>query len=206
MEIFNYGQKELDYLKRKDKRLGEIIERIGLIERQVTPDLFEALVECIVSQQISNKAAETVSRRLKELLIEFTPENVAKTNHFDIQRCGMSLKKASYIKIAADAVLSGTVNLDHFPQMKDEEIIEQLISLPGIGIWTAEMLMIFSLQRLNILSYDDLIIRRGIMKLYEHTELTKELFEKYKKRYSPYGSIASLYLWELAQKPEVELQ
>jgi len=79
--------------------------------------------------------------------------------------------------------------------MTDEEIIVQLTQLPGVGVWTAEMLMIFSLQRPNIISYDDLIIRRSIMKLYKLEELTKEQFGIYKNQYHPYASIASLYLW-----------
>lgn len=199
MEYLKYGQKELGYLKSKDKKLGEVIDRLGFLERPVTSDLFIALVESIISQQISNKAAATVNKRFCELLGEITPETIARTNHFHIQKCGMSLKKASYIKIAADAVLSGVVNFDDFASMSDQQVIEKLIVLPGVGVWTAEMLMIFSLQRQDVLSFDDLVIRRAMMKLYGHNVLTRELFDKYKKRYSPYCSVASLYLWEVAE-------
>ena len=82
--------------------------------------------------------------------------------------------------------------------MPDDEVIGLLSSLPGIGVWTAEMLLIFSLGRMDVLSYGDLAIRRGLCKLYGHKTLTKEQFARYKKRYSPYGSIASLYLWRLS--------
>lgn len=194
--FFQYSEKEIDHLSKKDKKLAQIIQQIGRIERAVTPDVFEALIESIISQQISTKAAATVSMRFKALLNnEMSPEKIAKINHFDIQQCGMTLKKASYIKIIADAVLCGKLSLDKFSEMQDEEIIDQLVALPGIGIWTAEMLMIFSLQRPNILSYDDLIIRRAITHLYNLKELTREQFDRYKKRYSPYASVASLYLW-----------
>jgi DNA-3-methyladenine glycosylase II len=126
---------------------------------------------------------------------EITPVKIAEANHYYIQECGTTLKKASYIKIAADSILFGKIKLTDFPVMSDEEIIEQLTQLPGVGIWTTEMLMIFSLQRPNILSFDDLIIRRGIMKLYNQNELTREQFDVYRKRYHPYCSTASLYLW-----------
>ena len=196
MKVFYYGEKEITYLGKKDKQLLKIISAIGKIERQVTPNLFEALVESIIGQQISSKAAATVNQRLKNRFNgEISPEKVAATNHFHIQECGTTLKKAGYIKIAADAILHGKIKLDNFSTMTDEEIIVQLTQLPGVGVWTAEMLMIFSLQRPNIISYDDLIIRRSIMKLYKLEELTKEQFGIYKNQYHPYASIASLYLW-----------
>jgi len=196
MKVFDYGEKEITYLGKKDKQLLKIISAIGKIERQVTPNLFEALVESIIGQQISSKAAATVNQRLKDRFNgEISPEKVAATNHFHIQECGTTLKKAGYIKIAADAILHGKIKLDNFSTMTDEEIIVQLTQLPGVGVWTAEMLMIFSLQRPNIISYDDLIIRCSIMKLYKLEELTKEQFGIYKNQYHPYASIASLYLW-----------
>jgi DNA-3-methyladenine glycosylase II len=196
MKVFDYGDKEIMYLGKKDKQLSRIISVLGKIERQVTPNLFEALVESIIGQQISSKAAAMVNQRLRDKFNgEISPEKVAAANHFHIQECGTTLKKASYIKIAADAILHGKIKLDNFSTMTDEEIILQLTQLPGIGVWTAEMLMIFSLQRPNIISYDDLIIRRSIMKLYKLEELTKEQFGIYKNQYHPYASIASLYLW-----------
>ncbi|HEY3388250.1 MAG TPA: DNA-3-methyladenine glycosylase [Prolixibacteraceae bacterium] len=196
MEIFKYGGDEIKHLSERDKELSRIINELGILERPVTPNLFEALVECIVGQQISTKAAVTVNQRLKDKFDgAVTPEKIAQANHFMIQECGTTLKKASYIKIAADAILYGKIKLNDFPAMSDEEIINQLTQLPGIGVWTAEMLMIVSLQRPDIISFDDLIIRRSIIKLYNLKELTKEQFEEYRERYSPYGSIASLYLW-----------
>ncbi len=205
MKVFDYGEKEITYLVEKDKHLSKIINALGKIERQVTPNLFEALVESIIGQQISSKAAATVNQRIRDKFDgEISPEKVAAANHFYIQECGTTLKKASYIKIAADAILYEKIKLDNFSTMTDEEIIVQLTQLPGVGVWTAEMLMIFSLQRPNIISYDDLIIRRSIMKLYKLKELTKEQFETYKKRYHPYASIASLYLWAYGHSDIVE--
>lgn len=198
MEIFQYGQKEIDYLSKKDKRLGAAIDRIGMIEREITPDPFEALVSSIVGQQISSKAADTVWRRLCNLLGSIVPESIAKADIHEIKGCGMSLKKAGYIKNIAEASISGEVDFNILSTLSDEEIIKKLSSLHGVGIWTAEMLLIFSLCRPDVVSYKDLAIRRGMMNLYDLKELKKADFEAYRKRYSPYGSVASLYLWALS--------
>lgn len=198
MPIFEYGQKEIEYLKKKDKKLGAAIDRIGLIEREITPDPFTALIMSIVSQQISSKAAKTVGSRLIELVGMLTPHSINEADGADIQKCGMSIRKAGYIKGIADAALDGTVNFETLQTLSDEEIIKELSALSGVGSWTAEMLLIFSLCRPDVVSYKDLAICRGMMKLYGLKELPKEKFDRYRKRYAPYGSVASLYLWALS--------
>jgi len=198
MHIFEYGQKEIEYLKSKDKKLGAAIDRIGIIKRGVIPDPFTALISSVVGQQISSKAAVTVWNRLDSLLGSITPESIAEAELSKIQGCGMSVRKAGYIKGIAEAALSGQVDFSALNTLTDEEIIQKLSSLHGVGVWTAEMLLIFSLCRPDVVSYKDLAIRRGMMNLYGLKELTKEKFERYKKRYSPYGSVASLYLWALS--------
>jgi 3-methyladenine DNA glycosylase/8-oxoguanine DNA glycosylase len=198
MDISKYGQKEIEYLKRKDKRLGAAIDKIGMIKREIIADPFTALVSNIVGQQISSKAAETVWNRLCNLLGNITPESIAKTSLSEIHGCGMTLRKAGYIKGIANTAISGEVNFNTLHTLTDIEIIKKLSSLNGVGVWTAEMLLIFSLCRPDVVSYGDLAIRRGMMNLYGLKELTKEKFYRYKKRYSPYGSIASLYLWVLS--------
>lgn len=198
MHYFIYSDKEIIYLKKKDKKLGEAIDKIGMVQREVDPDPFAALISSIVSQQISSKAAITVNTRLLNLVGEITAESIAKANIDDIQKCGMSQRKAIYIKGIADAAISKQVDFDNLHHLSDDEVIDKLTSLYGVGVWTAEMLLIFSLGRMDVLSYKDLAIRRGMMNLYKLKELTKADFEKYRKRYSPYGSVASLYLWELS--------
>lgn len=195
MYIFEYGDKEIEYLKKKDKRLGAAIDKIGRIEREIIPDPFTALVSSIVAQQISGKAAKTVWDRLSLLLGAITPGSIAQTEISAIKSCGMSEKKAGYIKGIADAAISGEVDFHKIHTLPDEEIIKKLSALHGVGAWTAEMLLIFSLCRPDVVSYKDLAICRGMMNLYGLKELSRETFEKYRKRYSPYGSVASLYLW-----------
>ncbi|WP_042350615.1 DNA-3-methyladenine glycosylase family protein [Bacillus massiliigorillae] len=197
METFKYGDTELDYLKMKDEKLAHLIEQHGMIERKVTPDLFTALINSVVSQQISTKAAATVWNRLIQHLGEISPQIIANATVEEIQQCGLSTRKANYIKGIGDAVVNGELQLDEFPKLSDQEVIDRLSSLHGIGVWTAEMLLIFSMQRSDIISWGDLGIRRGLTRLYALEDLTKEQFNEYKKRYSPYGSVASLYIWKL---------
>ncbi len=198
MDIFQYGQTELDYLKKKDKKLGQAIERIGMIERQVIPDLFTALIHSVVGQQISSKAAAAVWNRLLGNCGGITPQVIASLTAEEIQKCGMTMRKANYIKNIGEAVLRGELKISEFPGLTDDEIIKRLSSLHGIGVWTAEMLLIFSLERPDVVSWGDLAIRRGMMNLYGLKTLDKTKFDRYRKRYSPYGSVASLYLWELS--------
>jgi DNA-3-methyladenine glycosylase II len=198
MAIFQYGQTEIDYLKKKDKKLAKAIDRIGFIEREIIPDLFAALINSVVGQQISMKAVDTIWRRMKERFGEITPENIAVRTAEEVQQCGITMKKAVYIKNIADAVLSGEFNIAELSELPDDEVCKRLSSLDGIGVWTAQMLMTFSLQRPNVVSWGDLAIRRGMMMLYHHRKLDKVKYEKYKRRYSPYGTIASFYLWEIS--------
>ncbi|MCL2873358.1 MAG: DNA-3-methyladenine glycosylase 2 family protein [Defluviitaleaceae bacterium] len=194
MPIFEYGQKEVEHLKKRDKKLGKAIDDLGFIEREVNDDIFTSLVSSIISQQISSKAAVTIFNRLTTLAGNITQNSIQSLDINLIQKCGMSLRKAGYIKSAAEA----DIDFDILPQLSDEDVISRLTALPGIGVWTAEMLLLFSLKRYDILSYSDLAIRRGIMNLYGIEKVTKADFEKYRKKYSPYGSVASLYLWELS--------
>ena len=197
--FFPYGQVELEHLKRRDKKLAAAIDRIGMIQRDVDPDVFASLIRSIIAQQISSKAALTVNDRLKTLLNgEFTPQAIVNSGIEAIQSCGISFRSAGYILGIADAALNGTVDFANLNKLKDDEIIGKLSALNGIGVWTAEMLLIFSLCRPDVVSYGDLAIRRGMMYLYGLKELPKDKFLRYRKRYAPYGSVASLYLWELS--------
>ena len=116
----------------------------------------------------------------------------------ELQQFGITFKKVAYIKSAAQKVLSGELDIESLRTMSDEEVCAKLVELDGIGIWTAEMLMLFSMQRRNILSFGDLALLRGMRMVYHHKEINRQLFDRYKKRFSPYASIASLYFWAVA--------
>lgn len=196
--FFQYGETEIAYLKQADKRLAEIIDRIGKVERRVIPDLFAALVHSIVGQQISTKAHETIWGRIENALGKVTPEAIDRLSMEELQGFGITFKKAAYIRNATRKVMDGTFDIQALYTMDDNEVCTRLSELDGIGVWSAEMLMLFSMQRPNILSFGDLAIQRGLRMVYHHRKITRELFEKYRRRFSPYNSVASLYLWAVA--------
>jgi DNA-3-methyladenine glycosylase II len=195
---FEYGDHEIEYLKRRDKRLGEAIDAIGPIEREVDGDLFASVVHNIVGQQISSAALNTVWARLTDKLGEINAGTVCASSREEIQTCGITFKKADYIKDFAAKVWSGEFDVDELRALSDEDVISKLCELKGIGVWTAEMLMIFCLGRPDVMSYGDLAIQRGLRMLYHHRKVDRKLFGKYARRYSPYGTVASLYLWAIA--------
>ena len=195
---FQYGEKELSYLKSRDKRLAEVIDKVGRVKRRVIPDLFAALVHSIVGQQISTKAHETIWQKLLARFGTITPAAIASISREELQRFGITFKKVDYIQSAARKIIRGEFDIEELHGMTDEEVCNRLSSLDGIGVWTAEMLMLHSLQRPDILSFGDLAVQRGLRMLYHHRKITRELFEKYRRRYSPYGSVACIYLWAVS--------
>lgn len=135
---------------------------------------------------------------MRERLGEVTPSAVCAATEEGLQSCGITFTKARYIKSCAEKVASGQFDLDAVREMDDAEAIAALSSLEGVGVWTAEMLLLFCLGRPDILSYGDLAIHRGMRMVYHHRKVTREMFERYRRRYSPYGSVASLYLWAIS--------
>ena len=195
---FQYGDKETEYLKKKDKVFGEIIEKIGHIERELDSDLFSSVIHHIIGQQISTKAQATIQRRMKEQFGEVTAETILAADISELQSFGMTFRKAEYIKDFAEKVQSGAFDLNEISRLPDNEAIKKLVAVKGIGVWTAEMILLFCLQRPNIFSFDDLAIRRGLRMVYHHRKIDCKLFEKYRRRFSPYCSVAGLYLWAVA--------
>lgn len=198
MVYFEYGETELSYLRQKDRRLGEIIDRIGYIDRAVDTDLFSAIVHHIIGQQISTKAQATIWQRMQDALVKVNAETILAAGIPKLQALGMTFRKAEYITDFAEKVHTGAFDLAAVERMSDEDAIEALRALKGIGVWTAEMILLFCMQRPDIFSYDDLAIQRGLRMVYHHREIDRALFEKYRRRFSPYCSVASLYLWAVS--------
>ena len=203
---FAYGQTETDYLKAKDSRLAAVIDRLGHIDRTVDTDLFSSVVHHIIGQQISTKAQATIWQRMQDALGTVTADSIAAAGVPLLQSLGMTFRKAEYITDFSQKIHDGTFDLQAVWQMPDDEAIRALSSLKGIGVWTAEMILLFCMQRPDIFSYDDLAIQRGLRMVYHHRQVGRELFEKYRRRYSPYGSVASLYLWAVAGGAVPELR
>ena len=198
MPFFKYGIEETTYLAKKDKRLGEVIEKIGLIQREVIPDMFQALVNSIIGQQISTKAQQTIWNRIQQELGEVNADTLLTAGRERLQSFGMTFKKADYILDFARKVNCGQFDLDAIAEKSDAEAIVELSSLKGIGVWTAEMILLFCLQRPDVFSFGDLAILRGMRMVYHHREIDRKRFEMYRKRFSPYCSVASLYFWAVA--------
>jgi DNA-3-methyladenine glycosylase II len=191
--------KKIAHLKKSDPRLRAVIEGITLRKMTAARGYFEALVEAIVSQQLSVKAADTIFRHFVALTPgkRFpTPREVLKIPVAKMRRAGLSRMKAGFIKDLAKKVLDGTVNLKEIKKWSDEKVIEHLMEVKGIGRWTAEMFLIFSLQRDDVFSYGDLGLRnamRAIYKMKKHP--TPAQAEKIAAKWTPYRSLASRYLW-----------
>ena len=195
---FQYGQEETEYLSGKDEKLGAVIAQVGRVNREVDTDLFSAVVHHIVGQQISTKAQETIWQRMQDALVKVNAETILAAGIPKLQALGMTFRKAEYITDFAEKVHTGAFDLAAVERMSDEDAIEALRALKGIGVWTAEMILLFCMQRPDIFSYDDLAIQRGLRMVYHHREIDRALFEKYRRRFSPYCSVASLYLWAVS--------
>ena len=196
--FFVYGETEVSYLRQKDPRLGAVIDHIGHIDRAVDTDLFSSVVHHIIGQQISTKAQATIWQRMQDALGAVNAETILAAGVPRLQGLGMTFRKAEYITDFAEKVHTGAFDLDAVAHMRDEDAIRELSSLKGIGVWTAEMILLFCLQRPDIFSYDDLAIQRGLRMVYHHRKIDRKLFEKYRRRFSPYCSVASLYFWAVA--------
>lgn len=196
--IFPYGATEVEFLSKADPILGKAIQRVGPLKRTTMPDVFSALIHGIVGQLVSAKSAQTIWKNMLDDLEEFSPRELANKGAEHIQSWGMTMKKARYIEEIALAVLESRLDLNSLSEMTDQEAIGFLRTLPGIGPWTAQMVLLHSLERLDIISWEDIAIRRGICKLHQLDSITKKQFNEFVKKYSPYGSVASIYLWHLS--------
>lgn len=198
VKSFHYTDEELCILKKKDKIFAIEIERIGRIERAVIPDIFQALVNAVIGQVISTKVAKTIWEKIENSLGEITPEVFKSLSIEDIKAYGLTQKKAETIKIIADMVLNKELILQDFHNLSDDDVIKELTKIKGIGIWTAEMILINSMERKDIMSFGDIAIKKGLCKVHNLESINKKEFEEYKKLYSPLGSIASIYFWKIS--------
>jgi DNA-3-methyladenine glycosylase II len=191
-----------------DPTIGALIERMGKIDlatrlqrrKEERPaDAYGALLRAIVGQQLSTKAARTIYLRVLDLFGGTTPspEQLLEASEEDLRGCGLSGRKTEYVRDLARHVLSGELELDRLEQLEDEQVIEEIVAVRGLGRWTAEMFLLFHLQRPDVLSGGDLGIRKAIQVEYGLEEMPPpatviEIGEPWR----PHRSLASLYLWE----------
>ncbi len=197
------NQKILDpkrYLQSVDPVLGAVIKQIELPYRKPNRRTrFEALVEAIVSQQLSVKASDTIFERFKSLFPgkKFPDaDEVMKMSEAKLRSVGLSGSKARYIKDLAGRIHKKELQLHRLHHLTDEEVIEELVKVKGIGKWTAEMFLMFSLGREDLYSHGDLGLRNAVMKLYGFKKPpTEKQVEKIVTKWSPHRTLACRYLW-----------
>jgi DNA-3-methyladenine glycosylase II len=187
---------EVQYLCRKDKRLAKLINMIGEIEYRVQPDCFARLVYSIINQMLSNKVAHVIGCRVSELCGgTLTPDNLLKLNREQLRGVGLSYAKADNILGIAKAVSTGSLDFSNFFNMADEEVIKELTRLRGIGTWSAKMYLIFTLNRMDVLPYEDVAFLQTYAWLYKTDDLKPASIIKRCKKWKPYSSIAARYFY-----------
>ena len=196
--FFEYGEYETEYLKSRDERMSAAIDRIGHIYREVDEDIFASIVRSIIGQQISTKAQLTICDRLQALIGELTSENIGGATVEELRSVGLSARKTEYILDACDKIQSGKIDVGALYDMTDDEVTRVLTGIKGVGVWTAEMIMLFCMRRGDIFSYSDFGIKKGLRLLYQREDIDRESFDVYRRLFSPCGSVAGLYLWEIA--------
>lgn len=184
---------------KKDKILATVIAKYSVSSPKISKNLFRDLLEAIMSQQLSGKAAATIFRRFLALFPKESvpkPEEVLKLSEPTLRSCGVSHQKSTYLKSLAEQITSGKLILEDLHKLPDEEVITELTKVKGIGRWTAEMFLIFSLGRQDTFSAGDLGLRTAVSRLYGIDRDDKEKIEEVSKHWAPYRSLASLYLWK----------
>jgi DNA-3-methyladenine glycosylase II len=191
-------RKAISHLRKSDPVMATIIKRIGACRMEFGPAEFHSLAEAIVYQQLNGKAAFTIFKRFAALAGEpLTPAGIQKLTNEQMRSAGLSKQKSSYLRDMAERAARGQLDFSKLQRMTDEEVIEHLTQVKGVGVWTAQMFLMFTLKRPNVLPTGDFGVRMAMKKLYKKRKLPKpEQMEKIAKCWEPYRSIACWYLWK----------
>ncbi len=188
-----------EHLRRSDYVLATVIKNTVLKRRPRETNHFRSLVRAIIGQQISGKAAASIRQRFAKLVPEKEfpePKDIARMPIRKLRGIGLSRQKAGYLKDLSRKVAKGQINFQAFAGAPDEEVIVELTKVKGIGRWTAEMFLMFSLARPDVFSYGDLGLQNAVKKLYRlKSHPTQKQLEKISSAWKPYRSLASRYLW-----------
>ncbi|MGA7693975.1 MAG: DNA-3-methyladenine glycosylase 2 family protein [Candidatus Sulfotelmatobacter sp.] len=211
-------RRALNHLKKSDPVMRSIIERIGPCRMRFGRPEFHSLAEAIVYQQLNGKAAETIFKRFAALAGEpLTPEGILKLTDEQMRSAGLSKQKSAYLKDLATKTAARMLDFTRLPELPDAEVIEHLTQVKGIGVWTAQMFLMFTLKRENVLPTGDFGVRMAMYKHYLDGQRAKaakksatakksrkkkiklptpEQMERIAKRWEPYRSVACWYLWQ----------
>jgi len=189
-------QRALKHLRKADPVLEKVIRKAGPFRLNLRHDRFQALVHAIVSQQISGKAARSIWERLKNAAAPMSAATIRTLSIDELRKVGLSRQKAAYILDLANHVGDGRLELRRIGRLTDAEVIDALVAVKGIGVWTAQMFLIFSLGRLDVLPHSDLGVRMAIQRLYGLEELpNRETCHRIAEPWRPYASVATWYCW-----------
>jgi len=192
-------------LSNADQRMGKLIEKFGPPNFNLMNNYYESLVRSIVYQQLSGKAASIIYERFLDLFvfdIYPKPKDVLEVSIETLRSSGLSYQKVNYIRDLSEKWQDGTMNLTDIDSMTDEEISSELIKVKGIGQWTADMFLMFTLGRPDVFPFGDLGIQKGFMVLTNMNHLpTKKEMERKTKKWQPYRTVAAWYLWKLVDGP-----
>jgi DNA-3-methyladenine glycosylase II len=185
--------------------MKDLIRKAGPFTLKPRRDRFHTLVASIISQQISGKAADSIRMRLKQRVApdRISAESLLRLDAEELRKVGISPQKAKYLLDLATHVADGRLRLDRLNRLRDEEIIEALIQVKGIGVWTAQMFLIFSLGRLDVFPHEDLGVRVALRNLYGLADLPdKHISHRIATPWRPYASIATWYCWRSLDLPK----
>ena len=190
-------RKAINHLKKSDPVLGAIIERVGPCRIEFGPPEFSSLAESIIYQQLNGKAAETIFKRFAALAGEpLTPEGILKLTDEQLRSVGLSKQKSGYLKDLSAKTVAGLLDFARLPELSDQEVIQHLTQVKGIGVWTAQMFLMFTLKRPDVLPTGDYGVQAAIKKHYKKRKMPKpHVMEKIAKPWAPYRSVACWYLW-----------
>jgi DNA-3-methyladenine glycosylase II len=197
------SEKKAIKLLKKDPKFAKIILQVGEYNVKITKNRYRSLVEAIISQQLSGSAAESILNRFRKLYKSNFPKpiEVLQTSDTKLRKVGLSKMKVKYIKELSKKTESRHLNMGNFSTMEDEQIIEHLTNVKGIGRWTAEMFLIFSMGRWDVLPVGDLGLKKGIQLMYSLNDLpTEKEMEQLAESWRPYRTVATWYLWKSLQK------
>ena len=190
-------RKAINHLRKSDPVLAAIIESVGVCRMEFGEPTFHALAEAILYQQLNGKAAATIMKRFSELAGDpLTPKGILKLTDEQMRGVGLSRQKTSYLRDLAEKTQSGLLNFERLADMSEEEVIAHLTQVKGVGVWTAHMFLMFTLQRPDILPTGDYGVQAAIKKHYKKRKWPKpEIMTKIARPWAPYRSIACWYLW-----------
>jgi DNA-3-methyladenine glycosylase II len=200
MEL-DYGEAELGYLSKKNPVLAKLIAHYGKIPITLDEDLYASLISSFVGQALSASAARTIWSRVASLAGAVTPEKMESLSGEKLRKCGLSKAKIAYIRGLDKALKENSLKLQELTTLSDSDLLNKLTAIKGIGLWTAEMTAVFALGRKDVFSFGDAALRGGLISAHGFATLSKKRFLRFKKRYAPYGSVASLYYYAYNDDP-----